>query len=98
MAIWTTLTVLDWTTKRFADAAIDGARLEAQFVVAHALQCSRLQLYMQFDKPLADPELAACRALIKRRLGGEPLAYIVGNQEFWGMTLKVSPAVLRTNR
>ncbi len=91
---WTTLSVLDWTTKRFVDAKIEGARLEAQVIVAHALQCTRIALYTQFDKPLADEELAACRGLIKRRLAGEPLAYVVGNQEFWGLTLQVSPAVL----
>ncbi len=91
---WTTLAVLDWTTKRFVEAKIEGARLEAQVIVAHALQCTRIALYTHFDKPLSDEELAACRGLIKRRLAGEPLAYVVGNQEFWGLTLTVSPAVL----
>lgn len=93
-ATWTTLAVLDWTTKRFVEAKIEGARLEAQVIVAHALQCTRIALYTHFDKPLSDEELAACRGLIKRRLAGEPLAYVVGNQEFWGLTLTVSPAVL----
>ncbi len=94
VTIWTTLGVLDWTTKRFVEAHIEGARLEAQVLVAHALQCTRIALYTHFDKPLSDDELAACRGLIKRRLAGEPLAYVVGNQEFWGLTLTVSPAVL----
>ena len=91
---WTTFAVLDWTTKRFVEAKIEGARLEAQVIVAHGLQCTRIALYTHFDKPLSDEELAACRGLIKRRLAGEPLAYVVGNQEFWGLTLTVSPAVL----
>lgn len=91
---WTTLAVLDWTTQRFADKAIASARLEAQILVAHALGCARLALYTNFDKPLSEDELGRCRELIKRRLAGESLAYVVGNQEFWGLTLTVTPDVL----
>jgi release factor glutamine methyltransferase len=91
---WTTLAVLDWTTKRFTEAGIAGARLEAQLLLAHVLQCSRTQLYTAFDKPLADGELAGYRALIKRRLGGEPVAYLLGEHEFWGILLHVDPNVL----
>ena len=65
---WTSLAVLDWTTKRFTDAGISSARLEAQLLLAHALQCTRMQLYTGFDKPLSEPELASYRELIKRRL------------------------------
>ena len=94
MTTWTTAAVLDWTTKRFTEAHIVGARLEAQVLLAHALACTRMQLYTGFDRPLAEPELAAARALIKRRLAGEPLAYLVGEQEFWSLTFAVSPDVL----
>ena len=92
--IWTTLAVLDWTTSRFTEAGIAGARLEAQLLLAHVLQCSRTQLYMGFDKPLAEAELAGYRALIKRRLGGEPVAYLLGEHEFWGLPIYVDPSVL----
>ena len=74
MATWTTLSVLDWTTKRFTEAGISAARLEAQLLLAHALACTRTQLYTSFDKPLAEAELASYRELIKRRLAGEPVA------------------------
>ncbi len=94
MATWTTLAVLDWTTQRFAEAEISSARLEAQLLLAHVLQCSRMQLYTGFDKPLAEAELAAYRALIKRRLAGEPVAYLLGEHEFWGLPLHVDPHVL----
>ena len=92
--IWTTLAVLDWTTQRFTDAGIEGARLEAQLLLASVLKCTRTQLYMGFDKPLAEAELAAYRALIKRRLGGEPVAYLLGEHEFWGLPIYVDPSVL----
>ena len=91
---WTTLAVLDWTTQRFTEAGISAARLEAQLLLAHVLGCSRVQLYTGFDKPLAEPELARYRELIKRRLGGEPVAYLLGEQEFWGLPFYVDASVL----
>jgi release factor glutamine methyltransferase len=95
---WTTLRVLEWTTERFARAGIDSARLEAQVLIAHALRCSRIQLYTLFDRPLAAEELAGCRELIKRRLDGEPVAYLVGEQEFWSLPFTVDPRVLIPRR
>jgi release factor glutamine methyltransferase len=94
VATWTTLGVLDWTTKRFNDAGISSARLEAQVLLAYVLKCSRTQLYMNFDKPLGEPELAAYRELIRRRLAGESVAYLVGEHEFWGLPFYVDENVL----
>ena len=91
---WTTLAVLDWTTKRFVDANIGGARLEAQVLLAHALSCKRIELYTNFDRPMSEAELGSYRGLIRRRLAGEPLAYLVGEHEFWSLPFWVTPAVL----
>ncbi|HEX3477565.1 MAG TPA: peptide chain release factor N(5)-glutamine methyltransferase [Kofleriaceae bacterium] len=91
---WTPLGVLDWTTQRFTEAGIAAARLEAQILLAHVLGCTRMQLYTGFDKPLADAELASYRGLIKRRLAGEPVSYLVGETEFWGLPFHVEPSVL----
>jgi len=91
---WTTLAVLDWTTQRFTEAGIASARLEAQLLLAHVLGCSRMQLYTGFDRPLGEPELAGYRGLIKRRLGGESVAYLLGEQEFWGLPFFVDASVL----
>ncbi|MDQ3370591.1 MAG: peptide chain release factor N(5)-glutamine methyltransferase [Myxococcota bacterium] len=91
---WTTLSVLDWTTQRFTEAGIGASRLEAQLLLAHVLQCSRVQLYTGFDKPLGEEELAAYRGLIKRRLAGECVSYLLGEQEFWGLPFHVDRSVL----
>jgi release factor glutamine methyltransferase len=91
---WTTLGVLDWTTQRFSGAGIAAARLEAQVLLAHVLGCSRVQLYTGFDKPLGDDELARYRALIKRRLAGESVSYLVGETEFWGLPFHVDDSVM----
>jgi release factor glutamine methyltransferase len=95
---WTVLAVLDWTTKKFAERGLEPARLEAQVLLAHALHCTRVQLYTGFDKPLGDDELATIRALIKRRLAGEPMAYLVGDQEFWSLPFAVDRNVLVPRR
>ncbi|HEX2685784.1 MAG TPA: peptide chain release factor N(5)-glutamine methyltransferase [Kofleriaceae bacterium] len=92
--VWTTLGVLDWTTQRFSEVGIAAARLEAQILLAHVLGCSRVQLYTGFDKPLAEAELARYRGLIKRRLAGESVSYLVGETEFWGLPFYVDPSVL----
>ncbi len=92
--VWTTLGVLDWTAQRFTDAGIGAARLEAQVLLAHVLGCTRMQLYTGFDKPLGEAELASYRGLIKRRLAGESVSYLVGETEFWGLPFHVDPSVL----
>jgi release factor glutamine methyltransferase len=91
---WTTLSVMTWTTQKFQEAKIDGARLEAELLLAHALSCKRIELYTQFDRPMSEPELAGYRGLIRRRLAGEPLAYLLGEHEFWSLPLWVDPSVL----
>jgi release factor glutamine methyltransferase len=91
---WTTLGVLEWTTQRFSGAGIAAARLEAQVLLAHVLGCSRVQLYTGFDKPLGDVELAGYRELIRRRLAGESVSYLVGETEFWGLPFHIDESVL----
>ena len=95
---WTPLRVLDWTTRRFEASGVDSPRLAAQVLLAHALSCDRVGLYLQFDKPLGPEELARYRELVRRRLAGEPVAYLVGTQEFWSISLAVDPRVLIPRR
>jgi release factor glutamine methyltransferase len=90
--------VLEWTTARFTQAGIESARLDAQVLLAHTLACDRVALYTHFDKPLAPEELEAYRALIKQRLAGRPVAYLVGEQEFWSLPFHVDASVLIPRR
>lgn len=93
-ARWTVLEVIKWTTARFTERRLDTPRLDAEILVAHALGLSRVQLYVQHDRPLLPAELAAIRELIKRRQAGESVAYVVGKKEFWGLELAVDARVL----
>jgi release factor glutamine methyltransferase len=95
---WTTLAVLTWTSGRFTEKGIASARLDAEVLLAHVLGQSRVQLYTGFDRPLEEGELGAYRELIKRRLAGEPVAYLVGAQEFWSLPLAVDERVLVPRR
>ncbi len=69
-------------------------RLDAQLLLAHVLQCPRAWLLAHDDAPLAATQAEAFAAACRRRVEGEPLAYLMGEREFHGLRLKVSPAVL----
>src|SRR5260370_9973632 len=75
----------------------DSARLDAEVLLAQALGLRRLDLYLQFDRPLSDAELTRYRGLVKRRAHGDPVAYLVGHKEFRALDLEVTPAVLVPN-
>lgn len=92
--IWTTLKVLTWTTGYLAEKGVENARREAEWLLCEATGLDRVGLYLNFDKPMSDDELAAYRALVARRGKREPLQHILGSQEFDGLTFEVSPAVL----
>jgi release factor glutamine methyltransferase len=86
--------VIRWTSSRFEERRIETPRLDAEILTAHALGISRVQLYVQFDRPLLPAELATIRGLVQRRQGGESVAYVVGKKEFWGLDLDVDHRVL----
>src|SRR5437762_2599760 len=69
-------------------------RLEAEVLLAFALELTRVGLYTGFDRPLSAAEVARCRELLSRRAAGEPSAYLTGTKEFWSMPLRVDPRVL----
>src|SRR5262249_45353972 len=69
-------------------------RLEAELLVAHALGLTRLQLFLQMDRPLVAPEIDAARDLLVRRGRREPTAYITGSREFYGRPFLVGKGCL----
>ncbi|MFH1153418.1 MAG: peptide chain release factor N(5)-glutamine methyltransferase [Pseudomonadota bacterium] len=91
---WTVLSLLAWTQSYFQSHAIDSPRLTAEMLLCHCLGLERLDLYLQFDRPLNPGELAAYRALVARRVRREPVAYITGTKGFWELELDVTPDVL----
>ncbi len=72
----------------------DSPQLDAAVLLCHALQKPRSYLFTWPEKELLDEQLAAFDALLARRLVGEPVAYIIGEREFWSLPLKVAPSTL----
>jgi release factor glutamine methyltransferase len=91
---WTPLRLLAWTQGFFAKGGVDAPRLTAEILLAHALSCDRVRLYLDFDKPLGAPELAAYRELVRRRAAGEPTAWLTGRRAFLDHDFRVTPDAL----
>ncbi|HVY71051.1 MAG TPA: HemK/PrmC family methyltransferase, partial [Verrucomicrobiae bacterium] len=78
----TTLEVLQKTTEFFSRREIPSPRLEAELLLARALGCKRLDLYLRFERPLAETQLELLRGLVARRGKREPPQYIAGRAGF----------------
>lgn len=90
----TVLEALNLSTVYLNKKGIESARLNAELMLAHILNCKRLQLYLMFDRPLDENELSVYREFLARRAKREPLQYILGEVEFYNIKLKVNPDVL----
>ncbi len=92
--VWTIRALLAWTADYFQSKKIESARLEAQILLAHVLNCLRIELVARSDE-IPEPRFrAAFRELVKRRVDGWPVAYLTGEREFYLLKFDVSPAVL----
>lgn len=91
---WTIMAVLKWAADYFQAKGVSEPRASAEVLLAHALDLSRLDLYLRYDQPLTPEELARFKTMLVRRRAGEPVAYITGHKEFWSLDFLVTPAVL----
>lgn len=92
--IWTTIKLLAWTKDYLLSKGVVNARLEAEWLLCAATGLDRVGLYLHYDKPLNEGELAAYRALVARRAKREPLQHILGTQDFCGLEFEVNADVL----
>lgn len=92
--IWTIGRILKWTEQYFAQKGVESPRLDAEVLLSHLLDKQRIYLYVHFDEPLQAEELAAYREMVKQRVNHVPVAYILGEKEFMGLTFKVTPDTL----
>jgi len=90
----TVLELLNLTTNFFEQKGVESARLNAELLLAEILKCKRLDLYLTFDKPVKDDEVNLYREFVKRRGNREPMQYILGHVEFYGLTFSVDKNVL----
>lgn len=79
---------------KLSDGSNDSTLLDVQILLAHVLKVNRSYFYTWPEKVIDSAQLSQFEALIARRINGEPIAYIIGEQEFWSLPFKVSPATL----
>ncbi len=91
---WTVLRMMRWSGEYLEEKGVEKGRLDAEHLLAHALGLARLNLYLQFDRPLTAEELDRFRPLLRRRARREPLQYILGRAAFRELDLRVDPRVL----
>lgn len=91
---WTALKLLQTSARYLAEKGSPSPRLDAELLLAHVLSTTRLRLYVDFDKPITDLERTAYRELVRRRASGEPVAYLIGQREFYGRGFAVDARVL----
>lgn len=91
---WTVGELLDWTAKHLAQQGAESPRLDAEVLLAHALECRRIELYTRHGEVAAADVRKRFRELINQRTEGCPVAYLVGRKEFFSLPLEVSRAVL----
>jgi len=92
--IWTIQRILSWSQEYFQKHLVPAPRLSAELLLAGILKLKRLELYLQFERILTPDELSRYRSYIQRRVKFEPVQYILGEQDFMGLTFSVSPEVL----
>jgi release factor glutamine methyltransferase len=88
------LEIIQKSSEFLSARGVESARLNAELLIGHALELKRMQLYLQFERLLTEPELEKIRPLVKRRSQREPLQYIIGTVEFGGLKLKVDRRAL----
>ena len=92
--IWTVKRILEWIEGYLAQRGDEKPRASAQWLVSEALGVSKMQLFIDLQRPLTQQERATLREYTRRRAAGEPLQYITGTVDFRYITLKVRPGVL----
>jgi release factor glutamine methyltransferase len=83
-----------WATDDFRARGIENPRLDAELIVAHTLKIDRMRVILDAERPLEGAELVALRDLVKRRRAYEPIAYLRGEREFYGLRFRVDKRVL----
>ncbi len=92
---WTVLDLLQWTAEHLKNQGIENARLDAEVLLAHALETTRLDLYLNYEKPVLPGERTVFRELVKKRAQERiPVSLLLGKREFWSLPLRVSADVL----
>lgn len=92
--IWTVRDVLNWTSQKFSGLQLPTPLLDAQLLIGSVLSLSKVEIYTQLDRPLLEGERTSLRELVRRRLSGEPVAYLLKQKLWHDLDLYVDARVL----
>jgi release factor glutamine methyltransferase len=91
---WTIGRLLDWTAKFLAEKGSESPRLDAEVLLADVLNCERIALYTRYEEEANEDARQRYKDLIRRRIEGCPVAYLVGRKEFFSLRFEVNSSVL----
>ncbi len=92
--VWTIGEILHQAAEHLQDKGVENSRLNAEIMLGHVLGLRRIELYLDYTRPLSGKELSSFRGMIKRRLAGCPLQYLTGETEFFSLAFQVNPSAL----
>jgi release factor glutamine methyltransferase len=86
----TVLEIIQKSTAFLTGKGVESPRLQSESILAHVLQLPRMQLYLNFQRELSEPEISSCRELVRRRGRREPLQHVLGSTSFCGLEIRVN--------
>lgn len=91
---WTVMSILNWSSNYLTEKGIDDAKTVVEWLLCDTLSCSRMDLYLQFDRPMSDQELDTFRPLLRKCAANQPVQQVLGTCEFYGLKLAINEHVL----
>ena len=91
---WRVIDLINWAESYFKEKGFENPRSEIEWLLRAVLKCNRIDVYLRFEEPLSQSQLATLRSWVKRRLDREPLQYITGFCDFYGREFSVNEHVL----
>lgn len=91
---WRIIDLVKWGEEYLNQKGIESSRLKMEMIIGKVLDLKRIDLYLKFDQPLLKNELEELRALVKRLASHEPVQYIIGHTDFYGLKIITEPGVL----
>ena len=91
---WTVMSILNWSSNYLEEKHIEDAKTVVEWLLCDTLHCSRMDLYLQFDRSMTEDELAKFRPMLIKCAGKQPVQQVLGSCEFYGLQLAVNEHVL----
>ncbi len=91
---WTVMSIMNWSANYLDEKGIEDAKSVVEWLLCDTLSCSRMDLYLQFDRPMSENELAKFRPMLLKCAANQPVQQVVGNCEFYGIELAINEHVL----